>query len=122
MFDQHVIKWWLRRLQLSRSRECKNNYGFFWLMNILTRTKFMHERCCLAFLLQAAHKIAVSCPKCVCCKLLRQINKRNDPIDASPDIAKLFSPFGCTNPPPPVPPFLLMQNQSPKDIADSDML
>ena len=29
----------------------------------------------------------------------------------------LFVPCGCTHPPPPVPPFMLMQNLSPKDIA-----
>jgi len=29
----------------------------------------------------------------------------------------LFAPFGCTHPPPPVPPFLFTQNLSPKDIA-----
>ena len=28
----------------------------------------------------------------------------------------------CTNPPPPVPPFLLTQNLSPKDIAGSDIM
>ena len=31
--------------------------------------------------------------------------------------AMLFSPFGCTHPSPPFPPFLLVQNLSPKDIA-----
>ena len=35
-------------------------------------------------------------------------------LQASPDIAMLFAPFRCTHPPPPVPPFLLMQNLSPK--------
>jgi len=30
--------------------------------------------------------------------------------------------FGCTHPPPPVPPFLLTQNLSPKDIAGSDIM
>jgi len=34
----------------------------------------------------------------------------------------LFAPFGCTHPPPPVPPFLLTQNLSPKDIAGSDVM
>ena len=43
-------------------------------------------------------------------------------MEPNPNMAMLFSPSGCTNPPPPVPYFLLMQNQSPKDIAGSDML
>ena len=33
----------------------------------------------------------------------------------------LFAPFGCTHPPPPVPPFLFTQNLSPKDIAGSEI-
>ena len=37
----------------------------------------------------------------------------------SPDTVMLFAPSGCTHPPPPVPPFLLSQNLSPKDIAGS---
>ena len=41
-------------------------------------------------------------------------------LKMSPDAAMLFAPFRCTHPPPPVPPFLLMQNLSPKDIAGSD--
>ena len=51
---------------------------------------------------------------------------RNGPPDAnqvllktSPDVAMLFAPFGCTHQPPPVPPFLLTQNLSPKHIAES---
>ena len=40
----------------------------------------------------------------------------------SPDVAMLFALFGYTNPPPPVPPFLLTQNLSPKDIAGSDIM
>ena len=32
----------------------------------------------------------------------------------SPETAMLFEPFRCTHPPPPVPPFLLIQNLSPK--------
>ena len=45
-------------------------------------------------------------------------------LRTSPDAAMLFkfAPFGCTNPPPPLPPFLLMQNLSPKDIAGSDIM
>jgi len=39
-----------------------------------------------------------------------------------PDTAMLLAPFGCTHPPPPVPPFLFMQNLSPKDIARSDIM
>jgi len=31
-------------------------------------------------------------------------------LKMSPDAAMLFAPFGCTHPPPPVPPFLLTQN------------
>jgi len=42
-------------------------------------------------------------------------------LETNPDMAMLFAPFGCTHPPPPVPPFLLMQNISPKDIAGSDI-
>ena len=42
-------------------------------------------------------------------------------LKISPDAAMLFSPFGYTHPPPPVPPFLLTQNLSPKDIAGSDI-
>ena len=34
----------------------------------------------------------------------------------------LYAPFGCTHPPPPIPPFLLKQNLSPKDIAGSDIM
>ena len=40
-------------------------------------------------------------------------------LRTSPDATMLFTPFGCTHPPPPVPPLLLMQNLSPKDIAGS---
>ena len=45
-------------------------------------------------------------------------------LNTSPDTAMLFAPFGCmcTHPPPPVLPFLLMQNLSPKDIAGSDIM
>jgi len=40
-------------------------------------------------------------------------------LRTSPDAVMLFAPFGYTHPPPPVPPFLLTQNLSPKDIARS---
>jgi len=43
-------------------------------------------------------------------------------LKTGPDVAMLFAPFGCTHPPSPVPPFLLMQNLSPKDIAGSDIM
>ena len=43
-------------------------------------------------------------------------------LKTSPDTAMLFAPFGCTHPPPPVTPFLLTQNLSPKDIAGSDIM
>ena len=43
-------------------------------------------------------------------------------LKTRPDAAMLFAPFGCTHPSPPVPPFLLMQNLSPKDIARSDIM
>jgi len=33
----------------------------------------------------------------------------------------LFAPFSCTHPPPPVPPFLLAQNLSLKNIVSSDI-
>ena len=36
-------------------------------------------------------------------------------------MAMLFAPFGCTHPPPPVPPFLLMHNLSLKVIAGYDI-
>ena len=39
-----------------------------------------------------------------------------------PDVAILFVPFGYTPPPLPVPPFLLTQNLSPKDIPGSDIM
>jgi len=43
-------------------------------------------------------------------------------LQTSPDAARLFAPFGYTHPPPPVLPFLLKQNLSPKDIARSDIM
>ena len=43
-------------------------------------------------------------------------------LKMSPDVAMLFAPFGCIHSPPPVPPFLLTQNLSPKDIAGSDIM
>ena len=43
-------------------------------------------------------------------------------LKMSPDMAMLFAPFRCTHPPSPVPPFLLTQNLSPKDIAGSDIM
>ena len=43
-------------------------------------------------------------------------------LPRSPDTAMLFAPFGCTHPPPLVPPFLLSQNLSPKDIAGCDIM
>ena len=43
-------------------------------------------------------------------------------LKTNPDEAMLFAPFGCTHPPPPVLPFLLTQNLSPKDIARSDIM
>ena len=46
-------------------------------------------------------------------------------LPRSPDTAMLFAPSGCTHPPPPVPPFLLSQNLSPKackDIAGCDIM
>jgi len=39
----------------------------------------------------------------------------------SPETAMLFALFGCTPPPPPILPFLLKQNLSPKVIAGSDV-
>ena len=39
-----------------------------------------------------------------------------------PDAAMLFAPFRCTHSSPPVPPFLLTQNLSPKDTAGSDIM
>ena len=43
-------------------------------------------------------------------------------LKMSQDAAMLFALFGCTHPPPPVPPILLTQNLSPKDIAGSDIM
>jgi len=43
-------------------------------------------------------------------------------LQTSPDAAMLLAPFGCTHPPPPVLPFLLKQNLSPKDIARSNIM
>ena len=43
-------------------------------------------------------------------------------LNTSPDVAMLIAPFGCIHLPPLVPPFLLMQNLSPKDIAGSDIM
>ena len=43
-------------------------------------------------------------------------------LQTSPDTAMLFAPFWCTHPPPPILPFLLKQNLSPKDIARSDIM
>jgi len=43
-------------------------------------------------------------------------------LKVGPDTTMLFIPFRCTHPPPPVPPFLLAQNLSPKDIARSDIM
>ena len=40
----------------------------------------------------------------------------------SPDTPMLFAPFECAHPPLPVPPFLLMQTLSPKDIAGDDIM
>ena len=38
-------------------------------------------------------------------------------VQPGPDTAMLFAPFGCTHPPPSVPPFLPMQNLFPKDFV-----
>jgi len=43
-------------------------------------------------------------------------------LETTPDTAMLFAPFRYTHPPPPVPPFLLTQNLSPKEIAGSDIM
>jgi len=42
-------------------------------------------------------------------------------LQLSPEAAMLFPPFGCTHPSPPVAPFLLTQNVSPKDIIGNDI-
>ena len=39
----------------------------------------------------------------------------------SPNMTRFTAPFRCTHPSSPVPPFLLMQNLSSKDIAGSDI-
>jgi len=38
-------------------------------------------------------------------------------LKLSPDTAILFAAFGRTHPPPPLPPFLLMDSLSPREIA-----
>jgi len=43
-------------------------------------------------------------------------------LEMSPDTAMPFAPFGCTHPHPSIPPLLLKQNLSPKDIAGSDIM
>jgi len=51
---------------------------------------------------------------------------RNDPPSAnqvaSKDEPRRGHAVCTTHPPPPIPPFLLMQNLSPKDIAGSDIM
>ena len=80
---QYVIKQWLCGLQLSGSGEHKkrlwilfmNNYTYQDHEHIIWAMNTKHEQCpCnhLVLLLQAAHKIAVSCPKFIYCKLLMQ--------------------------------------------------
>jgi len=44
-----------------------------------------------------------------------------DLLQLSPEAAMLSRPIVETHPPPPVLPFLLAQNLSPKDIAGSDI-
>ena len=43
-------------------------------------------------------------------------------LEMNPDTTMPFAPFGYTHPPPSIPPLLLKQNLSPKDIAGSDIL
>ena len=43
-------------------------------------------------------------------------------LKMSPVTAMLFTPFGYTHPPPPVLPFLLTQNLSPKTLPESDIM
>jgi len=43
-------------------------------------------------------------------------------LETRRDAAMLFALLGCTHPPPPIPPYLLKQNLSPKDIAGSDIM
>jgi len=88
-------------------------WGSLRLAPIIRTMNTKHERCGMAFLLQTAHKIAVSCPKYVYCMLLRQIKSFSNTVGpfslremaviftASSDMAMLFSPSGCTNPPQP---------------------
>ena len=61
-------------------------------------------------------------------KPVRAHEERNGPpgddqglSTASPEAAMLPGPRVETRPPPPVPPFLLVQSLSPKDIAGSDI-
>jgi len=42
-------------------------------------------------------------------------------LQQNPETAMLFTPFGRTHPPPPVPPFLLAQNLSQKKNVPSDL-
>ena len=43
-------------------------------------------------------------------------------LKKSPDAAMLFAPFGCTHPPPPVPPFSAHAEPKSKDIAGSEVM
>ena len=43
-------------------------------------------------------------------------------LKTSLDAAMLFAPFWCTHPPPPILPFLLKQNLSPKDSAGTNIM
>jgi len=53
--------------------------------------------------------------------VVKALKDRNGPISANQG-AMLFAPFKCTHPPLPVPPYLLTQNLSSKDIAGSDIM
>ena len=60
---QYVIKWWLRALQLGRDSTVAHEYTYRNTDYIIRTMNTKHELCPMAFLLQAVHKIAVSCSK-----------------------------------------------------------
>ena len=59
---QYVIKWWLCK-EAENIKVIMVDYEYTYLDHekILRTMNTKHERCGMAFLLQAAHKIAVSC-------------------------------------------------------------
>jgi len=82
-----------------------SSQGYFHSLQLLNVPQFLFSR---VFLLKTAPR--------------GNFNHAYRYVTLSTDAAMLFAPFGCTHPPPPVLPFLLMQNLSLKDIAGSDII